>query len=470
MEETSGYELKKIDSQKLAEMAKDRPELAMPESHPQFTAEFLPKIGIDLQKEKCGKGYIKLYPADFIVEEITQSYRVVNIAPGEENLQAEPSPNLQTGAELVKEGIDTFEAAQRIAKALNIDPASVKSAGLKDSKAITAQTISISNVTPEQVRELQIPNLFLKNIRQRKGTIETGSLFGNKFTIVVRTDKKNNAKVIESVQAMKAGGFYNFFSLQRFGPRMINTDLGRLILEEKFEEAVKMFLTAGSPNEILALKNIRSLALAHWGNWPEMRREFFTFPYFFRYEIKILDSLAQNGKFVLALKEIQDQTKIFVYAYCSYWFNKLLSSMISSSATLPETLPMLSSNEEVKNQYASIIPKEELDSLVFAQPTMPFIDMNKVRQVPARIKPEIYRAFELPFGYIFSFSLGKGAYATTMLAELFDLYQGSPVPEWVAKDEIDSKKSLGEVAVSLTQAKITNEQNSAETALGEEIS
>jgi len=443
----------------------------MPEKHPQFTAEFLSKIGIDWNPEKAGKGFIKLFWFDFIVEEITQDNRIVDISPDEINLPEEFSNTRpQTAADLVKQGMDTFEATERIAEALGISAAEIKTAGLKDSRALTAQEISISGVLPEKAKTINIPNIFLKNIRQRKGVIETGNLWGNKFTIFVRCDKKDNQKVNEKINALRAEGFYNFFSLQRFGSRLINTELGRLILQAEFEQAVKMFLTAQVPDEILILKNIRAEVEQYWGDWEKMRQVFITLPYFFRYEIAVLDSLIENNdKYLIGLKAIENQTKLFAYSYASFWFNKLLSSYIISNHPLPESLPILANVPEVKKLYEKIIPKDEMDSLVLDLEALEFLRMNKIRQMPTKIMPKIHQVLSLPTGYIFCFSLNKGAYATTFLANFFDLYQGQPVPDWVDKNRYNIKASLNETPVKKTCEKFPQEEIETGVDLVEEL-
>lgn len=457
MEELTNHELKKADSEKLEEMAKSQPELAMPENDPQFTADFLSRIGIDYQSEKCGRGFIKQYPTDFIVEEITPENRVVDISLVETALSEDSGA--QTGADMIKEGIDTFEAAAMISEALDISQSNISTAGLKDGRAVTAQQIIINGVNPDQVKALQLPKIILKNVRPVKGIIGVGGLWGNKFTILVRCDEKDNAKLEAKIKQVKEKGIYNFFSLQRFGPRLINTDLGRLILQCEYEKAVHMLLTAQASTEILALKNIRACAEEYWGDWGKMRTEFRVLPYFFRYEIKLLDTLIETGgKYLLGLKAIDSQTKLFVFAYNSYCFNKLLSNYANSGKTILESFPLISNHEEVLNLYKEVISVEELQSLKLDNEAISFLGMNKRREVPTIIWPKIHKVVILPTGYIFSFSLGKGAYATTFLAEFFELYTGRPIPDWVDRNRYDIKASLGEVPVKETENKFLKDK------------
>ena len=63
------------------------------------------------------------------------------------------------------------------------------------------------------------------------------------------------------------------------------------------------------------------------------------------------------------------------------------------------------------------------------------------------MEPVIYPKFHgykiLPEGMIVSFDLQKGAYATTVLEELFQVVTGYPIPEWINRVDVDSKKELG---------------------------
>ena len=59
------------------------------------------------------------------------------------------------------------------------------------------------------------------------------------------------------------------------------------------------------------------------------------------------------------------------------------------------------------------------------------------RKVKARIFPENISFKVFPAGAVISFSLPKGAYATTFLANIFKLYEDEPIPAWVKDTEID---------------------------------
>ncbi|MCX6812131.1 MAG: tRNA pseudouridine(13) synthase TruD [Candidatus Berkelbacteria bacterium] len=461
------FNQKALDQEKLAEIAKTDPNLILAEKPAQFTAEFLSKIGIDYNPGKISDGFIKLFPEDFIVEEIANDSRIIDISPEEINLPEEISNSRpQVDADMVKRGIGTLEAVEKISLTLDINPSDIHYAGFKDSRAITAQTITISGTAPEKIQEIVIPNIFLKNIHQRKGVREIGNLKGNKFSILIRTDKIDTEKLVSKLKKIKSEGFYNFFSLQRFGSRLINTELGRLILQGNYEQAVKTFLTSTTLCENRIICNIRTEAGKSWGNWEKMTEVFSKFPSVFYYELTLLESLQKNdGKYLLGLKTIEDQSKMFVYAYGSFCFNKLLSLYAKSGEQIPESLPILADVSKVLELYKKVVSEEELKTLIFQQPAFPTMTMTKIRQNPTKIFPEIHKIYELPVGYVISFSLGKGAYATTFLAEFFDLFQGEPVPSWVDKTKCDVKAVLGETSISQTQNKFPKDDENQPNSL-----
>jgi TruD family tRNA pseudouridine synthase len=426
------YLLRQQDEKKLKELIDQDPDLGLSDRRAQYTPEFFKIIGIDYEAKTLGKGFIRLNWSDFIVEEIAEDHELITIDPTDY-----PHPETfnidkpKTEADLVKQGMATFEALERLSDTLNIPLADITYAGLKDGSAITAQKISFNGLSPEKLGGLQIPDLFLKNIHERKGVVEMGRLDGNRFTILVRSNRVDLEQLKDKINQIKENGFWNFYSLQRFGSRLATHLMGRLILQGKYQEAVKYLLIGDSPHEMNAFRHIRSEAAQCWGNWEKMSQIFLQFPYFFYYELTVLESLKETSiNFIRALQSVKDQTRFYVYAYFSFLFNKLLSKMVAEG-TAPDALPLLRDFPDVMDVYRDLVSAEEINSLSFSHRGLEFLNLGKRQTVLTKIDPAIHHVFETKVGYIFNFDLGKGAYATTILAEFFDLYQGKPIPEWV---------------------------------------
>ena len=180
-------------------------------------------------------GRIKTYPEDFIVrEKIPKS-----IFKGNKCLIYL----------LKKRNWETMAAVKEIAKRAAIDYKSIGFAGTKDRHAVTYQYISICSENLEEIKRrldsLKIQDVSLKFVGYGK-RLKLGMLLGNYFQIIVRDIDPETAleRTKEILAELKLkGGFPNYFGYQRFGERrVINHEVGKLLLKGKFEEAAFKFL------------------------------------------------------------------------------------------------------------------------------------------------------------------------------------------------------------------------------------
>lgn len=157
---------------------------------------------------------LKQVPEDFLVRE------VMGLEPGKEG---------RFGYyKLWKRGWSTQSACFRVARALKVNPKVVNFAGNKDKQAVTEQFISILN---GPARGLDLGDLRLEYLGRGGERITLGQLDGNGFRIVVR----NLESGMEPVRS-----FPNYFDEQRFGMKLNNHLVGRLIIQRKFREAVEL--------------------------------------------------------------------------------------------------------------------------------------------------------------------------------------------------------------------------------------
>lgn len=445
------------DGAKLKALTEHDPALGEAEQPAQFTPATLEKIGIFQRPTTAGNGYVKLQYGDFIVEEITEKGAIASVVSGplaqaewDAPAPADPEKKLRLEVEMVKQGFSTFEALERLSEALSLPMNQITYAGLKDGKAITAQRVSLNSVSREQLESLAIPNLFLKNAYYRVGMRNIGELIGNRFTILVRTGELNDEILQTRLNEIKSRGFLNFFSLQRFGSRLQTHQVGQLILQGQSDEAFRLWLVGESPHEGRALQQIRSRAAAQWSDWPAMAAHFSEFPYFFQNELKALRVLSQEpGNLTGALEAVGDQIKFAVNAYGSFCFNSVLSAQLANGQ-IDETIPQLDPTSV--GWYQPYLPQENLIELRWRHPLLKFLGDYRPRKIPTRVPVTIHSATTIPEGIIFHFDLQKGAYATTFLAELFQLYQGRPVPEWVNQDIVDTRERIGYPSITGTEA------------------
>lgn len=154
------------------------------------------------------EGFIKVTPADFVVDEIP-AY--------------EPSgegPHLYV--HLKKTGLTTDEAVRSISRVIGVDRRDIGVAGLKDKVAVTTQWISVpaksDGSTDDAVRALSLPGIEVLEQRRHGNKLKTGHLRGNRFRIVVRgVDPTRTADVERTLARIATSGVPNAFGAQRFG-------------------------------------------------------------------------------------------------------------------------------------------------------------------------------------------------------------------------------------------------------------
>lgn len=428
----------------IEKMRRERPEVLKNEK-PFLDDEVLPKIGITGLPEDRPTGYIKLLPQDFIVEEVQNDETLSSIKPNDK--VPEPIPKHRTlYADLIKVGISTLDAVDRLAYLLSVPETRVGFAGIKDPLAFTSQRISLPKVKFENLPDLSAESFILTNAFYGKGKILKGQLLGNRFSILVRTEKSVDRDWLKDrLLAMKENGFLNYYHSQRFGSERLSTHiLGKLILQDRYKEMVKYYLTNISEYDSEISKIIRRQVCANYGQWQEMRRLMRQLPFTFKNELKIINYFISRGENYLgALHAIQDITKLSVYAYASLLFNRYLSQAAKENKPLPATLPLLiDNNRENIKIYEHWLAEDEITNLKKALEPLSFITLGQ-RFAPTKIFAVNVKALVLDRAVIIHFYLPKAAYATTFLMNIFRLWQGYPLPNWIDKQEYDSLKLLG---------------------------
>lgn len=139
-------------------------------------------------------------------------------------------------ATIEKRGLGTLEAVRRIARALNVRPEDVGTAGLKDRHALTIQRVSLPPpVTPEAVLALSLEGVRVLAAVRHPHKLKTGHLRGNRFRLVVRELAVPVDEAVARARAILARlaeppGLPNFYGEQRFGAEGDTAELGRALL------------------------------------------------------------------------------------------------------------------------------------------------------------------------------------------------------------------------------------------------
>ncbi len=444
MANKTAFELYKEEREYLKRVQKEKPEFFVSE-HFFNNEEALPKIGIFGFDKVRPLGYVRLYPQDFIVEEIHNDRSISQVEYlGNKFVPAE-SGKYTLYADLVKANIPTFEAINRLANELRIPENKIGYSGIKDAQAITSQRISLQGVRIEEIKNIKCEGFFLSNFSYGKGVLQPGSLLGNRFSIFARTKKMEDEEwFIKKIGVLKQNGFLNYYQTQRFGGlRFMSHIFGKMILQRRYEETIKLFLTEPSLYDIKLIKDIRIRASEFYGDWRNMKEILLRLPYVFQNEMKVLEYLERNhNDFIGALIEIRNQTTLWVYSYSSLLFNKYLSRASVNKEFLPDEIPLaLSPLYEDQKLYMEWFKEDNIRDISQALRPFGFLQLRR-RFLATRIFPKDIVFRTTSAGVAISFSLPKGAYATTFLMNLFKLHQGLPIPEWIKDTDVDVKELL----------------------------
>ena len=463
MKESVRQENKNQEHEILAEEAKKYPELFARRSYVEDDV-LLREFGIVIPgKQSFSSGYLKLWPEDFIVEEVGldgEVYTVTreNVLTPESEFAYAPT----TFATLVKCGVSTIEAIDDIVAQLGCDRTALGYAGIKDRDALTAQRISFRKISPQKIKQLTSPYFFLKDVSGGNGSVTTGGLRGNRFTLLIRTPKtffhKETFDVFaKNLAQIEQRGFYNFFYLQRFGtPRLQNYAWGYAILCGDYEQAVFGALCFQAERELDYFKHLRGECEQLWGDWQAIETLLEPFPIIFRHDLAMVRYLKDHpNDFSGALSQISDQIVLWIYALASRYFNEIISIQVQSGGTLPTTLPLfLSFNKKSWEPYEAALRRDGIFPPPFQNlKPFPFLQIRE-RSLPTADRPILLGAQACDQGLVLSFELGKGQYATTFLSHLFNLVSGKP-PEYLDTTKADIKEILGEGSIKDTLASFT---------------
>jgi tRNA pseudouridine13 synthase len=191
---------------------------SLPDSTPQF-----PGVG----------GSLKQRPEDFFVQEIP--------------LYEPTGQGEHVYCEIEKIGTTTFDAIDKIARALNVHQRDIGYAGLKDANAITSQIFSIVGTTEAAVMNLHLPRMTVKWAVRHGNKLRLGHLQGNRFAVKIRDVAPTDVvKLTPLVRHIQQHGMPNYFGEQRFGRRHNNHLLGAALLRDDSAGVLKLLL--GSPD------------------------------------------------------------------------------------------------------------------------------------------------------------------------------------------------------------------------------
>ncbi len=399
-------------------------------------------------------GRIKTFPEDFIVKEISDR-------------PEEKENGKYAIAEVTTRNWETNRLVRLLSRNLGISRERIGFAGTKDKRAVTTQLMSFE-MSLEKLKDVGLKDVSIGNAYTGKRPIQIGDLIGNSFDIRVRECSMTQDRIVDTLSAVESvvksiGGFPNYFGVQRFGViRPITHKVGELIIRGNLEGAVRAYLSDPSEFEEEDVKTARS-ELVKRDDWSELLR---IMPEQMSFEKMMVGHLSEHdGDWIGAIEVLPKNLQMmFVHAYQSYVFNKMLSKRMESGLPLDKpivgdviipldankiplhenpvvtteknidlvarqvrtdkayiTLPLFGSESvlsegQMGDIERSIIEEERITQEDFIVPGLNHCNSKgNRREVICPVKDLSHRIED--DGYSVSFSLPKGNYATCLMRE-----------------------------------------------------
>lgn len=280
-----------------------------------FLTDDLPGIG----------GRLRRAPEDFVVDELS-------IMPPED-------PNGRyTIARVWHRNWEANRLVRRLASNLGMSRAKIGFAGTKDGRSVATQLMSF-DAPIEAVRAIAIPDVRILDAYRSNRRIEIGDLIGNRFEIVVSEMRLDvdAREVVASVRERldSIGGFPNFFGVQRFGvTRPVTHMVGKDLVRGDFERAVMRYVASPAEDEDSEANDARrTLQETH-----DFERALKEFPRKLTFERMVISHLCEKpGDYLGALRVLpRNLLMMFVHAYQSYLFNRILSERLRAGMSISE--------------------------------------------------------------------------------------------------------------------------------------
>jgi tRNA pseudouridine13 synthase len=269
-------------------------------------------------------GKLRATPEDFVVDEISI-------------LPPESVDGRFVVAKVWHRNWEANRLVRRLASNLHVGRMKVGFAGTKDGRSVATQLMSF-DAPIEQVQALAIPDVLVSDAYRSKRMITIGDLVGNRFDIRV-TEVEGAEDVIEDCRARldALGGFPNYFGIQRFGTvRPITHLIGKDLVAGDLEAAVMRY--AANPMDDGSQANDARRNLQETRDFEKALKEF---PMKLTFERTMIGYLKDRpGDYRGALRRLPNNLlMMFVHAYQSYMFNRMLSERIRRGLPVGRPIP-----------------------------------------------------------------------------------------------------------------------------------
>lgn len=131
----------------------------------------------------------------------------------------------------------TREIIHQLTRKLAIKESEIGYAGLKDSRALTRQTISVPLSCEGRLNDLELNGGRILNVDRHSNKLRLGHLAGNHFKITLRDVKPQAPERAAAIlDRLQRAGVPNTFGEQRYGVLGNSARLGELLLRRQYED------------------------------------------------------------------------------------------------------------------------------------------------------------------------------------------------------------------------------------------
>jgi tRNA pseudouridine13 synthase len=299
------------------------------------------KIGISvfLTSTPGIAGRLRRDPEDFVVEEI--SNELDRVEGGK-----------YTVAKIRSRNWETNRLVRHLARKLRMSRKKIRFAGTKDKRAVTTQVFQFG-CPKEKVGSLSIADVEVLELYETNDRMDIGDLFGNKFSVVVSDidmplDEAQASSFETGREILETGGFPNFFGVQRFGAvRPVTHLVGKCIIQGDFKQAVMTYVANPMEGESAEAFDARKALQED----QDFAKALVRFPERLSFEKALLNHLVKEPEdFIGSLEQLPENLLLmFVHAYQSYLFNRILS--IRMEKGIPLNKPILGDYVLPLNRY-----------------------------------------------------------------------------------------------------------------------
>lgn len=338
-------------------------------AHPLVTAD-LPGSG----------GAVKATPEDFRVDEVP-AY-----------LPSGAGPHLYLRIE--KRGRTTRDALRALARALGLAEREAGYAGLKDKGAVTTQWLSFPaarDPDPGALAALAGEGLRVLEVSRHANKLRTGHLRGNRFRIRVRGGDLARARACAA--ALEARGLANFYGPQRFGAGGENARVGRALLAGEDDPAARR-----AARDRFQRRFLVSAWQSHvFNRWLAAR---------------LADGLLDAAVPGDVLKKL-DSGGLFVCEDAGVDGPRVRRFELSPAGPMPGHRPRPQAAGEAARRIAAVLADEGVTEEHLRRAGGEAEGAWRAARLPVAIALEPDEG-----GYVASFELPRGSYATVLLREL----------------------------------------------------